>query len=369
MTVRIEQLNKFYGQTKAVDNVSLEIEKHSLHFFLGPSGCGKTTTLRILAGLEKASSGKIFFDDKDVTNLSSAERNVAMVFQNYALWPHMTVKENVSYGLKLRKISPSEMQARIDEVIALTQLDGYRDRLPGQLSGGQQQRVALARALAIKPSILFLDEPLSNLDARLRLEMRDAICDIHKKTNITMIYVTHDQREALSMGSAVSVMRKGQLIQTSSPRELYHKPATSFIAQFIGQTNLIEGKVQKIEQDFVEVTTAIGNFKGSSFQSEQAVGDRVHLSLRPESFALAETQPLSLSTTNVLDGFYLDDTSFLGEAQMLYLKNRDGQHLKVKLFHSSKLDWRKGEVLNLTIPIDDVVVLPFATAEELSQAT
>jgi ABC-type Fe3+/spermidine/putrescine transport system ATPase subunit len=278
----------------------------------------------------------------------------------------MTVKENISYGLKLRKISASEMQARMDEVISLTQLDGYRDRLPGQLSGGQQQRVALARALAIKPNILFLDEPLSNLDARLRLEMRDAICDIHRKTNITMIYVTHDQREALSMGSEVSVMRKGKLVQTSSPRVLYHKPKTPFIAQFIGQTNLIEGTVTEKDATSIVVKTNMGLLRGTSFQPEQAVGDKVFVSIRPESFS--EAIP-SDSKSNPVNGYHLDDTSFLGEAQMLYLKNNEGHSLKVKLFHSQKLDWRKGEVLNLNIGYDDVVVLPFANADELSQAT
>ena len=240
MKVTLDNMTKKYGSVTAVHSLNLEIQDGALHFLLGPSGCGKTTTLRILAGLETPSSGRILFGDTDVTHRPAAQRGIGMVFQNYALWPHMTVKENVEYGLKLKGLSKKEIEIQLQSALELTQLTAFVDRYPGQLSGGQQQRVALARALAIRPSVLLLDEPLSNLDAKLRLEMRDNITRIHRQTRITTIYVTHDQKEALSMGTEVSVMRAGHLIQSETPRRLYHHPRNAFIANFIGETNLFQ---------------------------------------------------------------------------------------------------------------------------------
>ena len=224
MKVTFEKISKQYGETYAVKELSLQIAAGELHFFLGPSGCGKTTALRMLAGLESPSSGRILFGTQDVTNFRAVDRNVGMVFQNYALWPHMTVYKNIEYGLKIKKKAKREIAARVQEVLALTQLERFAQRLPGQLSGGQQQRVALARALATTPNVLLLDEPLSNLDAKLRLEMRANLLEIHQKTKITTIYVTHDQKEALSMGSSITVMRAGEVMQSGTPRQLYEHP-------------------------------------------------------------------------------------------------------------------------------------------------
>ena len=241
MKITFENISKKYGNTFAIKELSLQIADGELHFFLGPSGCGKTTALRILAGLEVPSGGRILFDQQDVTNFRAVDRNVGMVFQNYALWPHMTVYKNIEYGLKIKKGARAAIAARVKEVLALTQLDRFASRLPGQLSGGQQQRVALARALATTPNVLLLDEPLSNLDAKLRLEMRANLLEIHRQTKITTIYVTHDQKEALSMGSSITVMRAGEVMQSGTPRQLYDHPANAFLAGFIGETNLLRG--------------------------------------------------------------------------------------------------------------------------------
>ncbi|RZA13358.1 MAG: ABC transporter ATP-binding protein, partial [Proteobacteria bacterium] len=273
MEVVFKGIFKRYGQVTAVNNLNLKIEKGALHFLLGPSGCGKTTTLRMLAGLEAVSEGQLFFDGKDVTKQPAVERGIGMVFQNYALWPHMTVYKNVEYGLKLRKLSKEEIKRRIDEVLEITHLTNFADRLPGQLSGGQQQRVALARALAIRPNVLLLDEPLSNLDAKLRMEMRDNILRIHKQTGITTLYVTHDQREALSMGTSVSVMHAGHLIQTDNPRMLYTTPKTAFIAGFIGETNPVEAVVDQVNGSEITVKTSFGLLRSTHQSQPFAVGD------------------------------------------------------------------------------------------------
>ena len=272
MEVVFKNVFKRYGEFTAVKNLNLSIKSGALHFLLGPSGCGKTTTLRMLAGLEQVTEGQLFFDGRDVTKLPAAERGIGMVFQNYALWPHMTVYKNVEYGLKLRKLTDAQIKQRIEEVLEITQLTNFTHRLPGQLSGGQQQRVALARALAIRPNVLLLDEPLSNLDAKLRMEMRDNILRIHKQTGITTVYVTHDQKESLSMGTQISVMHAGDLIQTAAPRDLYNHPQTPFIAGFIGETNLINGKVVRKDGEDIVVDTVLGEIVSNRQEGDFAVG-------------------------------------------------------------------------------------------------
>src|SRR5690606_26472027 len=256
--VRFEKIEKRYGDFYAVRDLDLTIKDGALHFLLGPSGCGKTTTLRMLAGLEKPTGGRLLFDGKDVSKMPAADRGIDMVFQNYALWPHMTVHKNIEYGLKLRRLASAAVKLRLDEVLDFTRLTPFAERFPGQLSGGQQQRVALARALAIRPSVLLLDEPLSNLDAKLRLEMRDNISRIHKQTGITTVYVTHDQKEALSMGTMISVMHAGLLIQTDTPRSMYRRPSTAFIAGFIGETNILPGIYRGQSGNFHQVETSLG---------------------------------------------------------------------------------------------------------------
>ncbi|MEM0066581.1 MAG: ABC transporter ATP-binding protein, partial [Sulfolobales archaeon] len=228
MSIELVQVSKRFGKVLAVDKVSVEIEKGEFFTFLGPSGCGKTTTLRIIAGLEIPDEGRVIMDGADITYLPPHKRDTAMVFQNYALWPHMTVFENVAYGLKVRKYPKEEIRRKVKEVLELVRLEGLEDRYPTQLSGGQQQRVALARALVVEPKALLLDEPLSNLDAKLRIEMREELKRIQKSLNITAVYVTHDQEEAMVLSDRIAVMNRGRVVQIGSPEELYGRPKTLF---------------------------------------------------------------------------------------------------------------------------------------------
>ncbi|MCX6118201.1 MAG: ABC transporter ATP-binding protein [Proteobacteria bacterium] len=354
MEVNFKNVTKKYGNTIAVKDLNLKIESGALHFLLGPSGCGKTTTLRMLAGLEKVTSGAIFFDGKDVTNLPAADRGIGMVFQNYALWPHMSVRENVAYGLKLRNLSKSEIEGRINEALQITQLTPFASRAPGQLSGGQQQRVALARALAIRPNVLLLDEPLSNLDAKLRLEMRDNISRIHKQTGITTLYVTHDQKEALSMGTSISIMHGGNLIQTGTPRSLYREPATPFIAGFIGETNIIPGRLKSVESDHVIVATCLGEIKSNRFSKGLGIGKDVYVSIRPEAIQLELKH--SGQSQNRFE-VNLQHLTYLGESEQLQLVKGD-LFLKANQFNAADHGLNDGDGVRIYLPETDTLVLP-----------
>jgi iron(III) transport system ATP-binding protein len=241
--VRLEQITKRFDATVALDDVSLAIEPGELFFLLGPSGCGKSTLLRLIAGLHGPTSGRVLFNGRDVTGLTTERRNAVMVFQSYALWPHMTVAQNVAFGLGVRGVRGGAQAARVREVLSLVRMGEYAGRKPNQLSGGQQQRVALARALAVEPACLLLDEPLSNLDAQLRQEMRGEIRRICKEAGFTAIYVTHDQKEALAVADRIAVMRAGRLAQVGTPAELYLRPTSAFVASFMGQTNLLPGEL------------------------------------------------------------------------------------------------------------------------------
>jgi iron(III) transport system ATP-binding protein len=238
-SIRLDKLNKDFGSTVAVRDVQLTVQAGELFFLLGPSGCGKSTLLRMIAGLTEPTSGRIFFGERDVTTLDTQHRNAVMVFQSYALWPHMSVRENVRFGLSVRGDGLGVQQVRVNEVLDLVHMREYADRKPNQLSGGQQQRVALARALAVNPDCLLLDEPLSNLDAKLRHEMRDEIRRICKSANLTSVYVTHDQKEALAIADRIAVMRGGQIEQVGTPSDLYHRPINDFIKGFMAQDPLV----------------------------------------------------------------------------------------------------------------------------------
>ena len=244
--IRIRNLTKRFGDVVAVDKVSLEIERGSFTTFLGPSGCGKTTTLRLLAGFYSADEGEIFFGDRCVNEVPSHKRNATMVFQDYALFPHMTIFENVSYGLKIMKLQTKEIEERVEKTLKFLGLEGLRDRTPGMISGGQQQRAALARSLIMEPEVLLLDEPLSNLDAKLRVNIRAELRQIQKSLGITTVYVTHDQEEALAISDSIAVMNKGKVVQFGPPWEIYYRPKNTFVADFVGVANFIRGKVSEI---------------------------------------------------------------------------------------------------------------------------
>jgi len=328
--VLIERVRKVYPSadgrpTAAVDDISLAIQPGELFFLLGPSGCGKTTLLRMVAGFIEPTSGRIAFEDdagvRDVTYLAPEKRNTGMVFQSYALWPHMTVEQNVAFGLDVRGVTKAEKAQRVREALASVRMEQYAARKPTQLSGGQQQRVALARALVIRPSVLLLDEPLSNLDARLRLELRSEIRRVCKSAGITTIYVTHDQKEALSMADRVAVLAAGKVVQVGTPRELYQAPTTRFVAEFLGETNILPGTVIAAGPAGAKVQTAIGELASSNpaGMPHPQAGASVLVSIRPESLLVAKGASgvggaggAGARSENLIAGEVID-TTYLGD--------------------------------------------------------
>ncbi len=282
--ISIKSLSKSFDRTEVLKNISLEIAEGELFFLLGPSGCGKTTLLRILAGFEQPDRGSVFFNDRDVTALAPQKRNASMVFQSYALWPHLTVSQNVAFGLENRKHTGTGVREKIAEVLKLVQLEGYDNRLPNQLSGGQQQRVALARALVVGPDLLLLDEPLSNLDARLRAEMRLELKRLHQQTGVTAIYVTHDQEEALSLADRIAFLDKSEIVQVGTPRDLYGKPVSVSAARFLGTANIVEGTIKEIEGNEAQVDTLAGELRASlATGTPPGLGQKIFCFFRPES--------------------------------------------------------------------------------------
>jgi iron(III) transport system ATP-binding protein len=313
--VTLDKVTKRFGTTLALDAISLNIEAGELFFLLGPSGCGKSTLLRLIAGLHEPTGGRLLFNGRDVTRLGTDKRNAVMCFQSYALWPHMSVRENVRFGLDVRKVPADKQTKRVDEVLRLVQMERYADRKPNQLSGGQQQRVALARALAVNPACLLLDEPLSNLDAKLRHEMRSEIRRICKEAGFTTIYVTHDQKEALSVADRIAILRDGRLEQLGTPHELYRQPASSFVADFIGQTNLFKAKIVSRDEAGVSLDSQIGPLRASA---APASGEDVMVSLRPEHIRI-DRYALPREGQNHLSGRPVEST-FLGESSEHLLK-------------------------------------------------
>ncbi len=293
VSIKIENLVKYFGSVHAIDHISLEIKPGEIFFLLGPSGCGKTTLLRAIAGFHNVDEGRIFIGERDVTDLPPHKRDTGMVFQSYALWPHMTVEENVAFGLDVRKVSKSETERRVAAALESVHMADRAKYKPNQLSGGQQQRVALARALVIEPKCILLDEPLSNLDAKLRLEMRTEIRRICKSAGLTAIYVTHDQKEALSIADRLAILNNGRVEQIGSPAEVYRRPCNPFVASFIGETNFIRGKVDGKEGDKIAVETGAGIVYAAGAniadKGSFAIGKDTTLSVRPESIRITQS--------------------------------------------------------------------------------
>ncbi len=324
MRIGIDGVVKRFGAVTAVDRAELTVEDGELFTLLGPSGCGKTTLLRLLAGFYQPDAGQIRFGGRVVSGLPPCERNIGMVFQNYALWPHMTVRANVAYGLRLRKLAPAEIEARLAEGLRKVNLVGFESRYPGQLSGGQQQRVALARALVLNPDILLLDEPLSNLDAKIRVQVRAEIRKLQQELAITTIYVTHDQEEALSLSDRVAVMKDGRVLQVGIPKELYERPRTRFVADFVGTNNLVPGEVQERRGDQLVVDTALGRLRAIP---SGAVAGRCVLAIRPENVAIGAAGD---GNGNVVRG-RISFVSYLGNTLRYDVEARGGQILKADI--------------------------------------
>jgi iron(III) transport system ATP-binding protein len=288
ISVHVDGVSKRYahrvkGEIYAARDVRLDVRPGEFLTLLGPSGCGKTTTLRMIAGYEKPDAGRISFGGQDVTDLPANQRNIGFVFQNYALFPHLSVFENVAYGLRVRGQSEDIIGKSVGDVLTLVGLAGYEQQFSGQLSGGEQQRVALARAIVIRPRVLLFDEPLSNLDAKLRVQMRQEIRDLQRRLAITTVYVTHDQEEAMAVSDRIAVMHEGSVVQEGSAEDLYHRPASQFVAQFVGRMNLIEGRVVAIGGEMANIAVLGTQISAALPRRNLAPGDRVRLIVRPEA--------------------------------------------------------------------------------------
>ena len=321
--IRLDAVVRTFGSVRAVDNISAAIAEGELFTLLGPSGCGKTTLLRMIAGFAEVERGSIWFGDQRIDRLPAHRRNIGMVFQSYAVFPNLTVEQNVAYGLRARKVSRQDIRDRVAEALALVQLPAYHARWPHELSGGQLQRVAIARSLVIRPAVLLFDEPLSNLDAQLRTHMRVEIRRLQKSLGLTAIYVTHDQEEALAISDRIAVLRNGRIEQVGSPEAIYQTPQTAFVAEFMGSTNIIPGVVTSCDGS---VTTVAAG--GAAFQvrgQAGAPGTEVVLSVRPETMRLADRPDAGSPALAVR----LQLREFLGPLLRLHAALPDGTPIRV----------------------------------------
>lgn len=361
VSVQLEGVTKTFGSARAVDRVTLNIARGELFFLLGPSGCGKTTLLRMIAGFYEADEGRILFDGRDMTGVPPHKRNTGMVFQNYALWPHLSVAENVAYGLEVRKVPVTEKQDRVMRALEMVRMDSLAGRSPNQLSGGQQQRVALARALVIEPEAVLLDEPLSNLDAKLRLEMREEIRRIHDELGLTMIYVTHDQKEALSMADRLAVMNRGRIEQTGAPREVYVTPENIFVAGFIGETNLFPGTLLPDGSSGAElqVDTPYGVLRVARKSSTTEPG-KVSVSIRPEAISVRGAE--EALSGGILRGV-VQSIIYLGDTEQYVVRLADGKLVRSVEANPSRPRARTGEEVHLTFRSEDAIALPPDTSD------
>ena len=363
-SIILNNVQKAFGKVVAVDQLNLEIKDGEFFTFLGPSGCGKTTTLRMIAGFYYPTKGVVRFGDKDMTRVPPEKRNTGMVFQNYALFPHMTVFENVAFGLRVRKVAGSSVKARVMDVLRKVRLEQYAERQVSQLSGGQQQRVALARALVIEPEILLLDEPLSNLDAKLRDEMRSEILRLQKEYKITTIYVTHDQAEALSMSDRIAVFNFGVCHQVGSPSEIYNEPANDFVADFIGEINLLPAEVENVGEDRLTVSAKTADtqlklqVRNTPFHYPFENKGSLALSIRPESVRILtgkEERP------NIFPG-KVATVEFLGSLVHAVIE-AGGQPLRVSLLNNVHSNLKTGDKVWIELPEDQIRLIPVLSGD------
>ncbi|MCG3178116.1 MAG: Sulfate/thiosulfate import ATP-binding protein CysA [Phycisphaerae bacterium] len=359
----VSQLSRSFGEVRAVDAMDLVVEPGEMFFLLGPSGCGKTTLLRMLAGFVTPDGGTIHLGDRDVTALPAHRRNCGMVFQNYALWPHMTVAQNIEFGLQVRRAPSAARRERVERMLQTVRMEGLGGRMPAQLSGGQQQRVALARALAIEPDLLLLDEPLSNLDAKLRVEMRAEILRICRATGVTTVYVTHDQKEALSMADRLAVVDRGRIVQIGPPREVYLRPRTKFVADFLGQTNFVAATVNAVGGGRVRLAAAgLGELVGVHDGNGLSAGSRVLCSIRPEVVQFV-TDPAA-GGENRFDA-RLVESVYLGEMAQHRLELPDGAAMTVFELPPRIAGGSAGPApVRCRVAPEDVVILPHDGPDE-----
>jgi ABC-type Fe3+/spermidine/putrescine transport system ATPase subunit len=348
-TIRLDGVSRSFGAVRAVDNVSATIEEGRLFTLLGPSGCGKTTLLRMIAGFCDVESGSIWFDDRRIDTLPAHHRNTGMVFQNYAIFPNLTVEGNVGYGLRARKVKPADIASRVQKALERARLVGYGPRWPHQLSGGQLQRVAIARVLVIEPAVLLFDEPLSNLDAQLRTQMRVEIRQLQQSLGLTTIYVTHDQEEALAISDRIAILRSGKIEQVGSPEEIYQRPQTAFVAEFLGGTNMLPGIAGAFDGRGTEVascgTTIIVGGKVTA-------GQKLFLSIRPEALRLAQ------GSENAVLRAKLVLREFLGQIQRLHARLPDGTQIRVSILGTLQVSATAGTELAFAYDPAQIIVYP-----------
>ena len=334
--IRLTDVDKSFDDERVVKKLNLDVEEGEFLTMLGPSGCGKTTTLRMIAGFEVPTSGQIFLEGEDVDDKKPNERNVNTVFQNYALFPHMNVFDNIAFGLVEKKVKKDEIRSRVEEMIKLVQLDGMEKRMPAQMSGGQKQRVAIARALVNRPKVLLLDEPLGALDLKLRKQMQGELKALQRRLGITFIYVTHDQEEALTMSDRIAVMNRGRLEQVGTPEEVYNHPETKFVADFIGESNIIEGYIENMTDDSIEVTMESG--KAIIHETGYRMEEMVYLCIRPENLKIS---------TEAKEGF-----RFRGQVK---------EHIFIGSTNKTMIEMPTGQMLKSVTPAEDELI-PVGTA-------
>ncbi len=346
--IKIRDAVKKYDNNTIISDLSLDIKEGEFFTLLGPSGCGKTTLLRMIAGFNSIEGGDFYFGDKRINDVDPAKRNIGMVFQNYAIFPNMTVEKNVAFGLKNRKLPKEEIKEKTDKFLKLMKIYEYKDRMPERLSGGQQQRVALARALAITPDVLLMDEPLSNLDAKLRVEMRSVIKQIQNEVGITTVYVTHDQEEAMAVSDRIAVMNNGDIQQIGTPKILYQRPANLFVATFIGHTNVLNGKI-KVKDNKAYLVLCDWEVELPTIKKEEIKQQEIKASIRPEE--------LIVNTENS-DGLkaIIDDAIFLGLNTHYFVHLEDGE--KLEIIQESTIDEtiEKGKEIRLLIKTNKINV-------------
>jgi spermidine/putrescine transport system ATP-binding protein len=353
--VRLESLTKRFDDVIAVDDISLEIQAGEFFSLLGPSGCGKTTTLRMVAGFEPPSSGEILLDGVDVGHWAPNRRNVNTVFQSYALFPFLTVAENVAFGMKYKSVSKSERDARVAEALSLVQLSGYEKRRPNQLSGGQQQRVALARALVLRPSVLLLDEPLGALDAKLRRTLQVELGVLQKQVGITFLYVTHDQEEALTMSDRLAVMNHGRIVQLGAPEEVYNEPADAYVADFLGVSNLMDAQVEPGGNGRQCCRLRVGDFILEAEAGQLDAKGAVKVAIRPERIHL---HPQDTGGANHVPGM-VERLVFLGSTTHIYVRLANGSALQTLVRNDgAALPYSQGTPVTIGLPADALRVLP-----------
>ena len=360
VNIKIRDAVKKYGDNTIISDLSLDIKEGEYFTLLGPSGCGKTTLLRMIAGFNSIEGGDFYFGDTRINDMDPAKRNIGMVFQNYAIFPNMTVEKNVAFGLKNRKLPSDEIASKTDQFLKLMKIDEYRDRMPERLSGGQQQRVALARALAITPDVLLMDEPLSNLDAKLRVEMRTVIKQIQNDVGITTVYVTHDQEEAMAVSDRIAVMNAGDIQQIGTPKILYQRPANLFVATFIGHTNVIDAKLKEKDGEGYLVLPGGYEVKVDTLRKEEIYDRNVKASIRPEELVVDTDSKEGILAT-------IDDAVFLGLNTHYFVHFEDGE--TAEIVQESKIDSiiEKGSKIRLGVKTEKINIFDETGAYNLVQ--